>query len=109
MDTTKHKWPDDADGDVLRRLEEKGFDFSKHYMVDFNIDFDQWPPIKEAMDVIRIAYPDAKIYGDGEEGYVLFKVNSLITYDFVVKTQAKASSLVTQYGGRCESWGVLHK
>lgn len=108
MDTPIHNWPSNADGDVLKRLEERGFDFTKHYTVDFNIDFDQWPPCKEAIDAIRTAYPDAKVYDDGEEGYILFQINSIITYDFVVETQSKATSLVAQYGGRCESWGVLH-
>lgn len=109
MNVTKQKWPDDADGDVLRRLEEKGFDFTKSHTVDFNIDFDQWPPRKEAIDAIRIAYPDAKLYDDGGDGYILFKVNSLLSYDFVMRTQYEATSLVAQYGGRCESWGVLHE
>ena len=31
-------WPNDADGDVLRRMKESGFDFSKIHSIDFNID-----------------------------------------------------------------------
>ena len=32
-------WPSDADGDVLRRLEQSGFHFSKSTLIDFNVDF----------------------------------------------------------------------
>jgi hypothetical protein len=30
-------WPDDADGDVLRRMHAKGFDFANAVDVDFNV------------------------------------------------------------------------
>ncbi len=41
-------------------------------------------------------------------GYVLVKVHSMISYEWVVETQARASDLVAADGGRCDSWGVLH-
>lgn len=37
-------WPNDADGDVSRRLLHHGFDFSRPHAVDFNVDFDRWLP-----------------------------------------------------------------
>jgi len=37
-------WPDDADGGVFRNLAANAFDFSKQYSVDYNVDFDSWPP-----------------------------------------------------------------
>lgn len=102
-------WPTDADGDVLRRLEVKGFDFTQPCTIDFNVDFDQWPPCREAISVLDRNYPGAKLYGDDEDGYILFKIDGLLTYNLVIKIQAEATALVAQYGGRCESWGVLHK
>ncbi len=36
-------WPNDADGDVFRRLKNSNFDFSKKYTIDFTIDFQFWP------------------------------------------------------------------
>ncbi len=36
-------WPQDADGDVFRQLQKSGFDFTKLYVVDFNVDFAKWP------------------------------------------------------------------
>lgn len=103
-------WPNDADGDVFRKLHSKGFDFSKVYTIDFNVDFDSWPPSAEAIAALKGAFPDAKIYEeeDGEDGYILFKLEAPLTYELVTSTQVKASELVNRYGGRCESWGILH-
>jgi hypothetical protein len=108
MDDTD--WPNDADGDVFRRLLAKGLDFSKSYVIDFNVDFSTWPPKQEAVQLLQAEFPGAKVYEDAEDGggYVLFKLNSKLTYDLVIQTQAKATALVAKYGGRCESWGVLH-
>jgi len=40
MNTPEVQWPDDADGDVLRRMKARGFDFNQPCLVDFNVDFD---------------------------------------------------------------------
>lgn len=103
-------WPNDADGDVFRKLHAKGFDFSQPYTIDFNIDFNSWPPSAEAMSAIMMKFPEAKVYedDDGQNGYVLFKITAPLTYELVMNTQAKASALAAPYNGRCESWGVLH-
>lgn len=102
-------WPNDVDGDVFRRLESRGFDFSKVYWIDFNVEFDRRPPSTEAIEAIWQAFPGAKVCGeDGDEGYVLFKVSSLLTYDLVIETQVEATRIARPFGGRCESWGVEH-
>ncbi len=103
-----HKWPDDADGDVFRRLDSSGFDFSKPYTIDFNIDFDHWPPSEQAIKTIQEAFPGALVHEDNQSGgYVLFQTTTLLTYEWVIKTQAGASTLVADHGGKCDSWGVL--
>lgn len=44
---TKNNWPSDIDGDVLRLLEERGFDFNLAHEIEFIIDFKCWPLSKE--------------------------------------------------------------
>ena len=102
-------WPETADGDVFRRLESSGFDFSSEYEIDFNVDFDNWPPPAEAMGWIEREYENVTTYpaSDDFNGYVQFKIVEKLTYDLVVTTQDRTSSAVAQYGGVCESWGVL--
>lgn len=103
-------FPDDVDGDVLRRLDESGFDFSKTWKIDFNVDFDSWPPSPEALNILEKEYGAIEVYEpDGEsDGYVLFNVNSIVSYELIMSSQQKASSLVSDFGGVCDSWGILH-
>lgn len=103
-------WPNDADGDVLGRMKSRGFDFSKSYLVDFNVDFSTWPPSDAAMEILRREYPSTKVYepSDGGDGYVQFQVYEKVSYGLVTKIQAYVSDLMRPYGGVCDSWGVLH-
>jgi len=54
-------WPDDADGDVLRRLRADGFDFRRKYSIDFNIDFRSWSKPAGAWATARAIYPSAEL------------------------------------------------
>ena len=102
-------WPDDADGDVLRRLESSGFDFAADYGIDFNVDFEQWPPQATVLNWLRARYKHITVIEpkDDFNGYVQFKISSKLTHKLVIDTQAEATAAVEQYGGTCESWGVL--
>lgn len=105
----KTNWPDTADGDVLRRLEARGFDFDKPCWIDFNIDFKTPKPSTGTVDVVTAAYPDARIQSeqDGERSYLLVKVFGRLSYEFVIQLQDELSKLMRPFGGICESWGVL--
>src|SRR5580765_6067258 len=102
-------FPDDVDGDVLRRLEESGFDFSKKTLIDFNVDFECWPPATKAVSLLSAEYPSTKVYEpeDGDLGYVHFQVYDLVTYDLVTTVQKYVTELMTPVHGQCNSWGVL--
>ena len=104
------QWPDDVDGDVLRRFQQDGFDFSKAVNIDFNIDFKTWPPPAEFMAKLAGQYPGAKLVqpdkDDDGEGYVLIVVHELLSYELVVGVQSELTALAAPYGGKCDSWGA---
>ena len=104
------QWPDDVDGDVLRRMEEGGFDFSIATDIDFNIDCEAWPPSVEFMARLADAYPDAELVepeeDDDGEGFVQVVVRDFLTYELVMRVQAELTELARPYGGVCESWGA---
>lgn len=108
-------WPNDADGDVLRRLESDGFDFNKEHSIDFNIDFDIWPLSDEAIKAIENQHPGCEFIDPDEEdikngdtnGYVQFRVKEKLTYNLVTNLQKEVTNKVKQYGGWCESWGLF--
>jgi Regulator of ribonuclease activity B len=102
-------WPSDADGDVLRRLEQSGFDFSKSTLIDFNVDFQSWPPPAAAIAALSRHYPSVRAYEpDGEfAGYLQFQVFARVTHELVTNIQHEITDLMSPYDGECSSWGVL--
>ncbi len=104
-------WPNDADGDVFRGLAADGFDFGKAHAVDYNVDFENWPPDRKALDVLRKQYDSIDVYEpDGDyRGYVQFKLWGLVTYEGVTSIQRRTTVAMQPYGGVCESWGVLQE
>lgn len=103
-------WPDDADGDVLRALESKGFDFGTEYSIDFNVDFEEWPPHRDAIAWLQSRYGTVQIFEpEGDfNGYAHFKVEARLSYTLVTRTQAEVTTQLERFGGVCETWGVLH-
>jgi hypothetical protein len=102
-------WPDDADGDVFRRLEESGLNFDSPVQIDFNIDFSNWPPAQEALQVLADRYSAISVVEPVEDftGYVEFQLFERPTYERVMAIQAEVSGLMARFGGVCESWGIL--
>jgi hypothetical protein len=103
-------WPDDADGDVLGRLAASGLDFDVPHVVDFNVDFQRWPPFDAALATLRQRFADVESYPSpgGRDGYVLIRTRGVLSYDWVTSVQREVPSLMKPYGGVCQSWGLLH-
>ncbi len=106
-------WPHDADGDALRRLEKRGFDFTEETIIDFNIDFEHWPLPEDVQQQLQILFPRFNTIEPDEEGsklgmtgYVQFKLKAKLTYELVFNTQRRVTEQMEPYGGWCESWEV---
>lgn len=104
-------WPQNADGDVFRRLEKSGFNFDVPYSIDFNIDLNAWPPSAELLNILRKQYSTLKIFEPDAvgSGYVQFVIEAKLTYELVMFVQGSVSELAAPYGGICESWGVMQE
>lgn len=98
-------WPQDADGDAMRRLNAAGFAFDKPTSIDFNVDFEDSPPDELALAAISSAFPDATI--TPEDDYVLVQITSIVSYEVVTSVQERLSALTANYRGRCDSWGLM--
>ena len=102
-------WPNDADGDAFRTLQEDGFDFSGEHLVDFNVDFENWPPASEAIGLLREKYQHVDIIEPEEEfeGYVRIQISAQLSYPFVTRVQQEITDSLKSYGAKCESWEVM--
>ena len=108
---SENDWPLDVDGDVFRRMHEHGFDFDKVHAIEFNIEFRDWPPSNDALIKVKNLYQNVRsVDPDGDfPGYFEVTVHEKVTYPFVIKTQVDLTTLVTSFGGFCESWGVMQE
>ncbi|QGZ94415.1 ribonuclease E inhibitor RraB [Terricaulis silvestris] len=98
-------WPLDADGDVLRRLREAGFNFANRAEIDFDIYFHNSRLAPQAASAIATAFPLATITAQ-EDGLVV-QIEEFLTYEFVTRMQTDLSELAEPFGGACTEWGVL--
>lgn len=104
------KYPNDADGDVLRRFDENGFDFSQTIEIEFIIDFNHWPLNLHDIDILNDQLPNVKVIDSSEiSGYVIVTLTSKLTYDFVVDTQKQLTEKMKKIGGWCECWGAFQE
>lgn len=103
-------WPDDADGGVFRNLAADNFDFSAQHSVDYNVDFESWPPPAVALEWLQTHYGELGLCPPNEDmnGYVQFQILGRLTYEGVTSTQRRVSVAMEPFGGVCESWGVMH-
>ncbi len=102
-------WPGDLDGDVFRRMEENGFDFTTETDIEFNVDVAAWPPAPALVEALRERYGAVELVEPDDEGdgYLMIEMHALCTYELVMTTQKALSELAAPYGGECDSWGVF--
>ena len=106
-------FPNDADGDVLRRLKENNFDFEKAYDVDFYC----WAKnLKSANEIAKRASDngymsevtiDDEAERPDQKYSVYMTVNIYVTYDEVMSRQNSLSSWLENFQTKCDGWGVL--
>ena len=101
-------WPNDPDGNVFRILQDQGFDFSKPHIIDFHVDFDEWPPSEEALNSLRSLVGEVRLFEPDEHGpgFAHFQFYGLVNYDDVTGLQRRVTLAMSPFAGRCESWGV---
>ena len=104
-------WPEGQDGDVMRRLQEIGFDFSEKAIIDFNVDFTEWPPPPEAIALMEREYPTTWVCEpwDGTPAFLQFQLYEVLTYELATNTQRVVTEWMAPYGGVCDSWCVHHR
>ena len=107
-------YTDDANGDVFRRMEGSGFDFTKEHVVDFHAVF---ATEEEADQIARLYLADHKA-GDklanvetkphdagGME--LLLSKRMIVTYQAVTDFEMLLSRRVATVEGYLDGWGVL--
>lgn len=102
------EFPNDADGDALRRLAADGSDFSRPMCVDFQVAV---PDETAANGLAGVAYKlgyRVKIYASPEcsrPWTCECSVRMLFTYDGIIAIQSELAALAEPFGGCPDGWG----
>jgi len=123
-------WPDTKDGKLFKRLERQGVNFSKPHYIEFNVDFEHWPPPLTVITQLKSKFGNVNVFeptyieegqeqslegldqsqeglDQPQEGYIALKTFTKVTYEFVITTQQEITDAMRPYGGYCNTWGIL--
>ncbi len=102
-------FPNDADGDALRRVEDAGADMSRVMEIDFHIAIpDKRAGEQIAVDAISMGY-STKIWQDEEDGEWTLECSKAMhaTYDGVVNCQNELEEIARPFNGYTDGWGTF--
>ena len=102
-------YPDNSDGDALRRAAENGANMSRPMIIDFSITVPDEEAAHGVSDLVAAHGFDPSIYCDDDNGsWSVFCAKSMLaTYDGVVDVQAQLNVLVESHGGACDGWATF--
>jgi len=106
-------YPNDADGDALRRVVTEGSDMSQPMIVDFAVAAqDRESAESIAKMAASIGYMTDVVYDEGEDqdraSWTCYCSKSMIlTYQTVVEAQRELEDLSRPFNGYSDGWGTL--
>jgi regulator of RNase E activity RraB len=104
MDTD---FPNDADGDALRRVAKDGSDMSKSMFIDFQMAIpNEEAATKLALAAKKLGY-HAKTYASGKSWTCECSTWMLATYEGVAAVQAELAAQGAPFGGFPDGWGTF--
>lgn len=106
----RSKYPNDADGDALRRIaKDKSTDLSRPMLVDiFVMSHNQASAEAVATEALHIGY-DCKVDKDDNEDTwtTTCSKTMLLTYDSIVAAQKQLDDLSAPHDARTDGWGTF--
>lgn len=106
-------FPDDENGNTLRRMQDNGDDLSRLRDLDFSIVFPNESSVIDFIDIVkgdfdRISY--YRIDDDGEDEFpwdVTATILMVPTYQQISDTEAFLRDLAGKFGGKIDGWGCF--
>jgi regulator of RNase E activity RraB len=102
-------YPDDNDGDALRKVAEAGADMSSPMVIEFSIEAADERSARNIAELVDAQGFDPSISdNEGRGSWSVYCAKSMLaTYDGVVAVQAELTALVAAHGGHCDGWGTF--
>ena len=107
---TRTKYPNDADGQALRRIaKDKAMDLSRPMLVViFVMLYNQASAEAVATEAQQIGYDcDLDKYDDGDTWTATCSKAIMLTYDSIIDAQKQLDDLAAPHNARTDGWGAL--
>ena len=105
-------FPDDENGDVLKRMYESGMDLSKSYDIDFYHIFENRKDAESMLEVINNINHGFDVYvalePNNEKWDICCTVNLIPTHNNITEKEEYFESFAEKHQGQCDGWGILH-
>lgn len=99
-------YPNDADGDALRRVVLDGSDMSKPMVIDFTVGLLHKPGAEGFATSARAAGYATRVLPDGHAWDCVCTRAMLATYESVTAAQLELNALADPHDGYCDGWGT---
>jgi hypothetical protein len=102
-------YPQDDDGDALRRLQASGNDMSRPMDIDFTVAVDDEAAGRRVAESAAARGFRVEVEQDDEEGCwtVYCTKEMLATHEGVTAAQNELNALSRPHGGSCDGWGTF--
>jgi len=109
MSAVAHDFPDDSDGDALRRLVESGADLTVPMKVDFQVAMLDDASSKELAKLAsKYGYRCAVYPNEVSSGWTCeCSTRMLVTYEALLAIQGELAHLSRRFGGKPDGWGTF--
>src|SRR5271166_538219 len=99
-------YPDDDDGDALRRVAEHGADMSHPMKIEFSIDVPDLARAHALAERIASAGYNPDIFVNDEDGSISIYCGKIMlaTHEGVVAAQSELNELCIPFGAECDGW-----
>jgi hypothetical protein len=102
-------YPNDADGDALRRVVSDGNDMSLPMLVDFSVALPDQTAAESFASVVAASGYEASVVFDKEDAtwdcYCTKRM--VLSYDGVIAAQSELDEQAGSFGGNCDGWGTF--
>ena len=102
-------FPDNADGDALRRLTESGADMTSPMVIDFAVAIpDESTGRAIALKAIEIGYKTSVNQDSESSEWTCYCSKAMFpTYEDVLNCQLELDKIAVAYGGFADGWGTF--
>lgn len=102
-------YPNDSDGDSLRRVRDGGSDMSAPMTIDFSVSVPNESAARAVAEIVEESGFDPSISDNEGRGSwsVYCSMTMLATYESVTAVKAQLNELAKPLGGVCDGWATF--